>query len=67
MLARFGQRDRGSAAPGAARAADAVHVGVGRGRHVVVDDVRQPLDVEAARGDVGGDEQVGLRRRESGS
>ena len=66
MLARLGERDRGAAAAGAARAADAVHVGLGRGRHVVVDDVRQPLDVEAARGDVGGDEQIGLARRESG-
>ena len=59
MLARLDERDRGAVAPGAAGAADAVDVVVGRGRHVVVDDVRQLLDVEAARGDVGGDEQIG--------
>ena len=60
MLARLGERDRGAAAAGAAGAADAVDVRLGGGRHVVVDDVREVLDVEAARGDVGGDEQVGL-------
>ena len=58
MLARLGERDRGASAAGASGAADAVHVGVGRGRHVVVDDVRQPLDVEPARGDVGRDEEI---------
>jgi hypothetical protein len=33
-----------------------VHVVVDVSRHVVVDDVRDVVDVEAARGDVGGDE-----------
>ena len=60
MLARLDQRDRRALASGAAGAADAVQVGLGRVRHVVVDDVRQVLDVEAARGDVGGDEQIRL-------
>ena len=46
--------------PGAAGAADAVHVGLGVGRDVVVDDVADPLDVEAAGGDVGGDQDVEL-------
>jgi hypothetical protein len=35
-----------------------VDVVVGLGRHVEVDDVRQRLDVDAARGDVGGDEHA---------
>ena len=60
VLARLGERDRGAFAAGAAGAADAVHVGLGRRRHVVVEDVRELLDVEAARGDVGGNQQVGL-------
>ena len=64
MLARLGQRDGGAPAAGAAGAADAVQVGLGRRRHVVVDDVRQVLDVEAARGDVGRNQQVGLLRAE---
>ena len=59
VLARLGQRDRDALAPGAADAADAVHVRLGRRRHVVVDDVGELVDVEAAGGDVGGDEQVG--------
>ena len=39
-LARLDERDRAAGAPDAAGAADAVHVDVGRGRHVEVDDVR---------------------------
>ena len=64
MLARLGQRDRRAAAPRPAGAADAVQVRLGRRRHVVVDDVREVLDVEAAGGDVGRDQQVGLLRAE---
>src|ERR1043166_8698961 len=45
---------------GAAGAADAVDIVLGHVRHVEVDDVRQPLDVEAARRDVGGDEHAQL-------
>ena len=59
QLARLGERDRDALAPGPADAADAVDVGVGRRRHVVVDDVGQLVDVETACGDVGGDEQLG--------
>ena len=58
MLARLGERDRDAFASGAAGAADAMHVRLGRRGHVVVHDVRHVLDVESARGDVGGDEQV---------
>ena len=38
---------------GAPRAADPVHVVLGDVGQVVVDDMRQLLDVDAARGDVG--------------
>ena len=48
VLAGLGQRDRHALAARAADAADAVHVGLGRRRHVVVDDVGQVVDVEAA-------------------
>src|SRR3989440_11314800 len=49
-----------AAFPRAAGAADAVDVVFRDVRQVVVDDVRQRLDVEAARGDVGGDEHLQL-------
>ena len=61
-LARRHERDRVTAAARAAGAADAVHVGLGVGGDVVVDDVADPLDVEAAGGDVGGDQDVELAR-----
>ena len=35
-----------------------MHVRLGRIRHLVVDDVRDAVDVEAARGDVGGDQHA---------
>ena len=66
VLARLGQRDRHALAPGAADAADAVHVGLGRRRDVVVDDVGELVDVEAAGGDVGGDQQLGGAARAAG-
>ena len=58
MLARLGERDRDAFAAGATRAADAMHVRVGRRRHVEVHDVRHVLDVETARRDVRRDEQL---------
>jgi hypothetical protein len=51
-----GERDGHAFQSGAARAPDAVHVVLGVFRQVVVDDVRDRLDVEAARSDVGGHE-----------
>jgi hypothetical protein len=59
-LARGDERDRVAAATGAAGAADPVDVRLGVGRDVVVDDVADPLDVQAAGRDVGGDEDVEL-------
>ena len=54
-----GRRARSPArAAGAAGAADAVHVVLGDVRQLVVHDVRQLFDVEAARGEVGRDEHA---------
>ena len=58
-LRRRHERDRHALAPGPADAPDAVHVGLGRLRHVVVDDVREQVDVQAAGGHVRGDQQLG--------
>ena len=56
----LGRDQRGGVAvlAGAAGAADAVDVVFGGVRQFVVDDVRQVVDVEAARGDVGGDQHA---------
>src|SRR3954452_18399857 len=53
------ERDRVAADTGPARAADPVHVVLGHHRELEVHDVRERLDVDAARGDVRGDEDVG--------
>ena len=58
MLARLDQRDRHALASGPARSTDAMHVGIGVGRHVEVDDVADMVDVEAAGGDVRRDQHV---------
>ena len=50
----------------AARATDAVHVVLGRVRHVVVDDVRDVGDVDAARGDVGRHQHLHLAAAQVG-
>src|SRR5262249_60765566 len=49
--------DCGAAPPGAAGAADAMHVIDGMMRHIEVEDVADGGNIEAARGDVGGDQQ----------
>ena len=61
------ERDADAAAAGAAGAADAVGVDVGLLGRVEVDHVRDVVDVEAARGDVGRDERphlAGVEARE---
>ncbi|MCO5561402.1 hypothetical protein L7F22_015023 [Adiantum nelumboides] len=58
------QRDRDALAPGAAGAADPVHVGLGVLGALVVDDVRDAGDVDAAGRDVGRDQHVDLLRAE---
>ena len=52
--------DRDPGAPGAAGAADAVHVGLLVVGTLVVDDVGDVVDVDAAGGDVGGHQDVGV-------
>src|SRR5262249_51017960 len=54
------ERDRDAGGPGARGAADPMHVGLGLVWHVVVDDVTDALDVDAARRDVGRDEGADL-------
>ena len=62
-LARRDQRDRLARASGAAGAADPVDIALGVERDVVVDDVRDVLDVQPARRDVGRDQDVDLAER----
>src|SRR5262249_15231288 len=52
-LLGIAERDRDAVGAGAGGAADAVHVALGNVRQVVVDDVADAVDVDAARGDVG--------------
>ncbi len=65
MLARLHQRDGHPFPAGPAGPADSMHVGLRRRRHIVVEDVRELPDVEAARRHVGGDQQVRRRIPES--
>ena len=55
VLARLGECDRNPFATGASGPADAMDVRVGCRRNIVVDDVREVLDVESTRGDIGGE------------
>ena len=48
--------DRDSGCTGAGRSSDAVHVGLGIDRHVVIDDVRDVVDIDTSRGDIGRDQ-----------
>ena len=57
-LTRGHEQQRLARTAGAAGTADAVHVGLGVVRDVVVDDVGDAVDVETTRGDIGGDEDV---------
>ena len=55
IVFRGDQGERVTGALGASSAADTVDVGVGSIGHIVVDDVRDAVDIQAAGGDVGGD------------
>ena len=57
-LARGDEQQRGPRPTGPAGAPDAVHVGLGVMRDIVVQDVRDAFDVKASGRDVGGDEDV---------
>ncbi len=56
------EEDRVAATTGPARPADPVDVALAVGREVVVDDMADPLHVQAAGGHVGGDDHVDLAR-----
>ena len=59
-VGRADDGDRGAGLAGAAGAADAVDVVVGMMRDVEIEDVADVGNVEAAGGDVGGDQQLDL-------
>ena len=59
-VALAGEADRVALGAQARGAADAVHVVLGVERQVVVVDVRHAVDVQAARGHVGGDQDFEL-------
>ena len=59
-VGRSDQRDRGAGTAGAAGAADAMHIVVGMMRHVEIEDVADGRNVEAAGGDVGRHQQIGI-------
>src|SRR5437762_3477012 len=58
-LARIAERQRDARSAGARGAADAMDVALGVGRQLVVDDVGHAHDVDAARGEIGGDQHAG--------
>src|SRR5688572_7420442 len=59
------ERNGGAALARAARAADAMHVGLGDVRQLEVDDVADVVDVDAARGNVGRDQHLDLATLEA--
>ena len=61
------ERDRDALRAGARGAADAVHVALRDVRQVVVDDVADAVDVDAARRDVGRDQRASLPARNAPS
>ena len=60
LFTRGDEQDRFAAAAGTARAADTVGIAFRIVRHVIVDDVADALDVQAAGGHVGSHEDVDL-------
>ena len=59
--------DGGAALAGAAGAADPVHVVVGVVRDVEIEDVADVRNIEPARGDVGGDQELDVALAELSS
>ena len=57
-FAIIAERDRAARGAGARRAADAMDVSLGRLRQFVIHDMRHAVDVDAARGDVGRDQDA---------
>src|SRR6478736_2809034 len=63
-LCATAQRDRDAISPGAGRATNAVHVALGNVRQIVVHDVADAVDVDAARSDIGRDQHLEPARAE---
>ena len=63
-LASVAERQGNARSAGARGAADAMDVALGVGRQLVVDDVGHAHDVDAARGEIGGDQHAGLAAAE---
>ena len=63
-LAAVAERDRNARGAGARGAADAMDVALGIGRQLEVDDVGHALHVDAARGEIGRDQDAGLAAAE---
>src|SRR5712664_3866237 len=63
-FAAVAERQRDARGAGARGAADAMDVALGVGRQLVVDDVRHAHHVDAARGEIGGDQYAGLAAAE---
>ena len=63
-LAAVAERQRDARGAGARGAADAMDIALGVGRQLVVDDMGHAHHVDAARGEVGGDQHAGLAAAE---
>ncbi len=59
-LARIAEGDRPALGTGSRGPADPMHVALGLVRQLIIDDMRDARHVDAARRDVGGDEDAGL-------
>ena len=66
LLGARDQRDRDALGAGARGAADAVDIGLGHVRQVEIDDMADAVDVDAAGGDVGGDQGADFAGAERG-
>ena len=65
-LGGIAQRDRDARRAGARRSSDAVHVALRLVRNIKIDDVADGIDIDAARRDVGGDQDRHTSVPESG-
>src|SRR5665809_35182 len=57
-LARVAERDRDAFRPGARGTPDPVHIAFGHVGQLIIDDMGHVIHIDAARGDVGGDEDA---------
>src|SRR6267154_1987464 len=63
-FAAVAERQGDARGAGARGAADAMDVALGVGRQLVIDDVGHAVDVDTARGEIGGDQHAGLAAAE---